>query len=80
MRQHCRTTHGWSEFGKKGRPTNIVRGTRPSEVEAAWIEVSCQRIFPSGPNSSYIRVRESDNVDNTRQHMSSSMQGLYERH
>lgn len=46
MRQHCRTVHGWSEFGRKGRPSRLVRSLAPSATQGdqPWIEVSCQRI------------------------------------
>ena len=30
MRQHCRTTYSWLEFGRKGRPSTVVRGMSPA--------------------------------------------------
>jgi len=80
IRQHCRTTHSWSEFGRKGRPSNIVRGTSLALQGKPWIKVSCQRVFPSGPNSHFIRVRESGNDNSIPQRVPSTPLSLYEKH
>ncbi|THW91892.1 hypothetical protein D6D18_06444 [Aureobasidium pullulans] len=85
MRQHCRTVHGWSEFGRKGRPSRLVRSLAPSATQGdqPWIEVSCQRIFPSGPDSHFIRVRSIDSADgdgDDTPHPLLPPRSLYERH
>ena len=85
MRQHCRTVHGWSEFGRKGRPSGLVRSLAPSTIQGdrPWIEVSCQRIFPSGPDSHFIRVRSIDSADgdgDDTPHPPPPPRSLYERH
>ncbi|THV64024.1 hypothetical protein D6D28_10221 [Aureobasidium pullulans] len=85
MRQHCRTVHGWSEFGRKGRPSKLVRSLAPSATQGdqPWIEVSCQRIFPSGPDSHFIRVRSIDSADgdgDDTPHPLLPPRSLYERH
>jgi hypothetical protein len=79
MRQHCRTVHGWSEFGRKGRPSGLVRSLASSTIQGdqPWIEVSCQRIFPSGPDSHFIPVRETGDDVTRRQ---TTLPGPYERH
>uniref|UniRef100_A0A7N2N6W0 DNA 3'-5' helicase n=1 Tax=Quercus lobata TaxID=97700 RepID=A0A7N2N6W0_QUELO len=80
MRKHCRTTHAWVEFGRKGRPSGLVRGIAPAARDRPpWIEVSCQRIFPSGPDSHFIPVREIDGDDDVTRRLT-VRPGLYERH
>jgi superfamily II DNA helicase RecQ len=86
MRQHCRTAHGWSEFGRRGRPSGLVRSiaSLATQGDRPWIRVSCQRIFPSGPDSHFIRVRDidcagSNSNSNDIPHPMLPL-GLYERH
>jgi hypothetical protein len=84
MRKHCRTAHAWSEFGRKGRPSDLVRGTAPAtQPRPPWIEVSCQKIFPSGPNSHFIPVRETGETGETGDDVTwrpTTLPGPYERH
>ena len=54
MKAHCRRSHGRTEFSRKGRPPKSHHDL-PSEY--CWREVSCQRLFVSGPGSTFFEVR-----------------------
>ena len=64
----------------KGRPSNLVRSRQNNRRQEAWTLVSCQRIFPSGPNSHFILVQNGNGQDEGKRDILSQSQNLYEKH
>jgi len=64
IREHLRTQHEWSEYRRRGRPSQAVRNYITSQGQTPWTVVRCQRIFPSGPDSHYIHVLRQDSPYN----------------
>jgi hypothetical protein len=58
LKDHWSKTHQWSQFDRRGRPSETRTRATHAEITTCWQLVSCQRIFVRGPGSSYLRVEE----------------------
>jgi uncharacterized C2H2 Zn-finger protein len=57
LKKHWRIDHGWSASGRQGQPSQTRQKSMQAQIEKAYQQVHCQRLFNSRHGSQYFEVQ-----------------------